>query len=282
MSGLWRRDCLYQVQVVGLALRALEPDEEIDVLEHLPRCPSCRAMLTDAERVLAGLGGSVPPARPPAELRGRILAQAAEAVQVQTVGSLSPATDPGMPTDARPARRPAESRPPGRPNPRHGGMSRRGRLVAAGLALVGVVAIGGMVAYSAQLAAERDAGIAQARTLGEIVTGLDRPGTLHATLTTPDGTALAAVVVQDGQRTLVTAGLTPNATDRETYVLWGIGDSGPRAVRAFDVLGRGTDVRTVGADVPAEGFIKYAISIEPGRAVPAAPTTVVASGPLEG
>lgn len=280
MSGLWRRNCLYNVQVAGLALHALEPDEEIDVLEHLPRCPSCRAALDDAERVLAGLGAGVEQADPPASLRGSILAEAAETVQGPG-GTPAPVEHEPEPAVAAAPRHRVPGRPPTRSAEHRTGLSRRARLVAASLVVAGLVAIGGLTAYSAQVTSERDAEITAARTLAEIVTGLDRPGALHATLATPDGRALAAVVVQDGQRTLVTAGLDPNATDRETYVLWGIGDSGPRAVGAFDVLGAGTDVRVVGPDVPGDGFTTYAISIEPGRAAPVAPSTVVAVGPLE-
>jgi len=322
MSELWRRDCLYRIQVAGLALHALEPDEEIDVLEHLPGCPACRAALLEAERVLVGLGSAVEQADPPASLRGAILAQVAETVQgtgqvvdhvesdaaetstgARAHAAASELTDAaadnaaddaaaadtptGPPSEPQPARRPVtrrrrlRSRRAARPSASRPGLSRRSRLVVASLALLGVVAFGGLVAQSVQLAEQRDAQSAQAQTLAEIVTGFTRPGTLHAKLATSDGTALAAVVVQDGQRTLVTSGLAPNAAERSTYVVWGLGDDGPRAIGTFDVLAAGTDVRTVGPDVPSDGFTRYAISIEPGRVAPASPTSVVASGALE-
>ncbi|MGQ0573770.1 MAG: hypothetical protein ACT4RN_06145, partial [Pseudonocardia sp.] len=223
MSGLWRRNCLYNVQVAGLALHALEPDEEIDVLEHIPGCPSCQAALTDAERVLAQLGGAVEQVQPPVTLRGSILAEAAETVQVpsrpQRVERV-PAAEPGVTVPAQhratSGRRRAADRRPARP-----GSSRRSRLVAATLALVGIVAIGGLAVRSAPRRAERDAETAQAQTLADIVTGLDEPGTRFATLAAPDGRVLAAVVVRDGRRTLVTSDeLAPNAAG-DIYVLWG-------------------------------------------------------------
>lgn len=283
MSGLWRRNCLYNVQVAGLAAHALEPDEEIDVLEHLPRCPSCRAALREAERVLAGLGTSIEQVDPPASLRGMILAEAAETVQTTPIEQPRVAAEGAA--DAHAAarhRRPSDgvpSRPVsiGRP-----GLSRRGQLLAASMVLVGLVTIGGLAAHSVQLTEQRDAEIAQAQTLAEIVTGFDAPGVRHATLAASDGKPLAAVVVRAGQRTLVTAGeLAPNAADRDTYVVWGIGVGGPRAISTFDILAAGTDVRSVGPDVPADNFSGYAISIEPGRVAPAEPSTVVAVGQLQ-
>jgi len=270
--------CHYQFQVVGLALHSLEPDEEIDVLGHLPRCRPCRAVLTDAERALAELGAATQQMALPSGLRTRILAEAAETVQDLTAGPLF-----GAAGEAPEAKAPEEQAqaPEGAAHARSG-PTRRRQLTAVGLMIVGIVGIGGLAYHSAQLSIERDTEIAQARELAEIVTGLTQPGARHATLTARNGAGLAAVIVQNGQRMLVVSGLAPNDAERETYVLWGIGGSGPRAVGVFDVNGVGTEVRTLGPDVSTDGFIKYAVSLEQGRAAPAIPTAVVASGDLQG
>lgn len=291
MSGLWRRDCLYKVQVTGLAMHALEPDEEIDVLEHLPRCPACQAALRETEQLLAGFGVSVEQVEPPASLRGAILAEASETVQVPPTEPVTAAAkdvpDERDATESDTLPRIAHRRPPGGPLARplpssRSGLSRRGRFVAASLVVAGLVAIGGLTAYSAQLTQQRDATVAQAQTLAEIVTQLDRPGAQHATLVDSVGRVLAAVVVLDGKRTLVTsADLPANAADRDTYVVWGLGQARPQAIGTFDVLAAGTDVRTVGPEVPADAFSGYAISIEQGRSAPVSPSTVVAVGQLE-
>lgn len=284
MSSLWRRNCLYQVQVAGLALHALEPDEEIDVLDHLQRCPSCQAALRDAERVLGGLGASIELVEPPAALRGAILAEAAETMQVSSPDSppFQEATDEIPAPIVAAAERFARHRPSVPVPPVRRGLSRRGGLVAASLVLAGLVAVGALGVQSAQLAEQRDAQVAQAQTLAEIVTRLDQPGSRHATLATAEGRAVAAVVVLDGQRTLVTSGdLAPNAVDRDTYVVWGLGSSGPQAIGTFDVVAAVTDVRTVGPEVPTDRFSGYAISIEQGRVAPVSPSTVVASGKLD-
>jgi hypothetical protein len=144
-----------------------------------------------------------------------------------------------------------------------------------GLAAAAVLGFGGLGAYTAHVAAERDAAVAQAQRIAEAV----RPGAARAVLRTPDGTPVAAVYVGDGTRTVVTAGLAPNDARASIYTVWGIAGETPHAIGTFDVASTGTDTHMVG---PAGGqYQAYAISLEPGRTMPALPTTVVASGPVE-
>jgi hypothetical protein len=293
MNASRRCDCPHNEQAVGWALHVLEPDEEMAVLLHLPRCSSCQVAVLEAERVLASLGASIEQIDPPASLRHTLLARVAETPQHPLM--LRPRTSP----EAAPQPLPAEP-PPSRhrrdvenddaalppstaPAARPSWFSQRGRrLIAASVALIGVLTVAGLSVRTTQVA-ERVAETAQAQTqtLAEIITQLDEPGTAHATLATPDGAKLAAVVVHDGQRTLVTAGLAPNARERDTYVVWGTGDGAPRPIAVFDVGGTGPDVRSVGFASEADGFSGYAISLEPGRAAPASPSTVVARGQVE-
>ncbi|MGH3612307.1 MAG: anti-sigma factor domain-containing protein [Pseudonocardia sp.] len=285
MNPSRQRNCPLNEQAVGWALHALEPEEEMEVLLHIPQCPSCQVAVLEAERILAALGASVEQIEPPATLRDALLAGAAETSQRSPM--LPPRASPEaglqpLPEGPGASRALDNDNPPARvtaPDKRPTWFSRRGRrLVAASLALVGVLTAGGLAIRATELA---ETAQTQAQTLAEIVTQLDEPGTTHATLTAADGAALAAVVVHDGRRTLVTAGLAPNASERDTYVVWGTGNGAPRSIATFDVDGQGTDVRNVGSASKADGYSGYAISLEPGRTAPASPTMVVAIGQVE-
>lgn len=133
--------CLYNVQAAGLALHALEPDEEIDVLEHIPRCASCQAVLDETERVLAEVAATIEQVDPPATLREAILAEAA-----QTVQSRPPATEEpeGAARGVHRWHRRVGGRAVRMPAPPRTGPTRRSRLMATALVLVGIVAIGGL------------------------------------------------------------------------------------------------------------------------------------------
>jgi anti-sigma-K factor RskA len=276
VSGPEMDGCPVNEQAAAWALHALEPDEEAAVLRHLPTCPSCRAVVADAEDVLARMGAAVEQVEPPPSLRSSLMAEVAETPQYgrPTPPQQRPATETARhrststsrPTDSRP------SRAAGRP--------RRGRrLVAAAVALVGVLAIGGLAVRTVQLQEQRDTEIAQAQTLNDLVAQLGRPGSHYALLAPENGSTVAAVVVADGQRQVFSLDLPANSVDRDTYVLWGLPNSGnPEPLGTFDVAGTGPDAHTVGAAAAGDNFGKYAISIEPGRTAPAVPTTVVAVG----
>jgi anti-sigma-K factor RskA len=58
------------------ALDALEPEEARGYEEHLAGCERCREELASLQGAAGALAYAAPPARPPEELRGRILAAA--------------------------------------------------------------------------------------------------------------------------------------------------------------------------------------------------------------
>lgn len=284
------RKCPLNEQAVGWALHALEPDEEIAVLLHMPQCASCQRAAGEAERVLATLGVAVPQAVPPPALRDSLMARVAQ----------TPQRTPLVHTGARPvvrtaaprvgsqngSRHRAEERRDTRPKDSRPGRGGRGRtwgrrLVAASLALVAVLAIGGLGLRNAQLERERDAEAAQTQAVSNLVDQLDRPGVQHALLARDDGSTVAAVLVENGSRRIFTIGLPNNAADRDTYVLWGIAEgSNPKALGTFDVSAADEGQQAVGATGTRESFIVYAVSLEPGRAAPASPSAVVAKGPV--
>lgn len=277
-----RSRCPLTEQAVGWALHALEPDEEMALLLHIPQCVECRAAVRDTEMVLTRFGASVEPVDPPARLRSSILSAAAETPQQRPAARLEPPTVPVVlpvtrqPSTPAPAPLPASRSAPasGRPSRRRGTIRRR--LVAVAAAVVAVVTIGGLGVRAEQLLSERDNVAARALTLTELVQQLNRP---HAILSGQDGTVVAAVVLAaDQQREVYTVGLTANAIDR-TYVLWGLKNGTPQALGAFDVAAADRGLRSVGTAMK-DGYQAYAISLEPGRTPPATPTDVVAKGAL--
>jgi hypothetical protein len=258
--------CPMSRQVAGFALHALEPDEEFEVRAHLGHCPECTVALRRHDAVLACLAWTVPPVPPPAGLRDRILHTARWAVPC-SVQRLPGRTEP-PPADRRTTAR------------------SRHRWLGAVIAAACVVAVGGLAGQAADLHRQRDAEVAQTRDLGRIVTGLDAPGSTHATLTDGNGTAVAAVVTGAGARRVVVADLPANDRAGSVYVLWGLGDStaggtgggtgaAPVPLGTFDATSGQTDVTTL---PPGGTFTAYAVSLEPGRTAPATPGHVVASG----
>jgi hypothetical protein len=273
--------CPRNEQAIGWALHSLEPDEEIAVLSHLPVCPSCRRAADDAVAVLGHLGAAVEQVDPPPALRNRLMAQVAETPQKPPAAPTPPrqpspqASMPPSRDEQRGSTRPADSRPG-----RASRWSRRTRqLVAGALALVAVLAIGGLAVRNVQLQQERDAQIAQIQSLENLLDQFDRPDVDHALLARDDGSTIAAVVVENGRQQVFPIGVPVNATDREIYVLWGIpdGSSTPEPLGTFDVTDATEGLLDVGS-AGTDNYAAYAISIEPGRAAPAVPTTVVASG----
>nr|WP_239029186.1 anti-sigma factor [Pseudonocardia acidicola] len=268
-------------------MHALEPGEELEVLRHLPTCPTCQAAVREAEELLSGLGASVEQVDPPAGLRDSLLSAAEETPQERPapLPQVTPEDEPAggagarVPQGGEPTRFPAAAaRPAG-----GGWLSSRSRkLVAASIALVAALSIGGLAVRTAQLQAERDAQTAQAQSIFDMVAQFDKPGTKHAWLTTrPGASPVAAVMVNGIEQQVVTVGLPPNATDRDVYVLWGMHDGTPQAIGTFDVTPTQSGPHNVGSAPEVGGFSGYAISIEPGRTAPASPSTVVASGQVE-
>ena len=274
-----RPQCTRTEQAVGWALHALEPDEEMDVERHVPTCPDCRAAVRDTEAVMTHLATAVEQVDPPPRLRASILDAAAATPQVP-----APPREPvAAPSPRHPRTASAVRSAALRPGlvRAEKGSTVAPRLIAAAAAVVAVVAIGGLGLRTFQLQQQLDSVTAQASTATDLVRELARPGVSHALLARPDGTAVAAVVLSGGQRDVYTLGLAANATDH-TYVLWGLKDmsSAPQPLGAFDVTARDPGLRVVG-ESGQDAYAAYAISLEPGRTPPAAPTDVVAAGNLE-
>jgi Anti-sigma-K factor rskA len=261
-------------EAVGWALHALEPEEEMDVQQHVPHCSDCRAAARDAEEVMSQLGTAVEQIDPPASLRDSIMSAAAEIPRPRPAASApGPGPAPVRPAEQTPSREPAPSRPGGTTRPPRSGRTTRRRLVALAAAAVALVAFAGLGVRVTQLQAERDTEASRAQALTQLVQQLGRP---HALLAADDGTTVAAVVLANGQRQVYTVSLAANAADH-VYVLWGVKGSTPEPLGTFDVATADRVVRDVGAS-GQDAYQAYAISLEPGRTMPATPTQVVAKG----
>ena len=265
-------------QAVGWALHALEPDEEMAVILHVPGCSSCRSAVEDAEQVLSQLGSAVEQVEPPPSLRESLMAAVADVPQ-QTRPVHAESVTPPIPRHR--AARQVPSGPPARPAARpRGSWITRPRLVAASVALLAVIAVGGLVVRTNQLEQQSQTLTAQAQGIADLVSQLDRPGVQHAILAADTGAAQAAVLLSDGQRKIYSVALPVNANDK-TYVLWGLrAGSDPTALGAFDVVTGQAGGRPVGAPGATDGFTDYAVSIEPGRTPPTKPSDVLAKGPV--
>jgi hypothetical protein len=79
-------------------------------------------------------------------------------------------------------------------------------------------------------------------------------------------------------RVSVVATRLPSNRADQTYVLWGLADGAPIALAAFDVASAAPGLHTVPSATGTERLTGYAVSLEPGRRSPAAPTDVLASG----
>ena len=189
-------ECPLTQQAVGWALHALEPDEEMAVLLHMPQCAACRAAAHDAEQVLSGLAGVVPLVEPPAGLRQRLMAEVAETPQRPHV--LRPLPPQPAPSDVP---EPATAPRLHRLDAEDAGSVRRGwfgqgsrsrRLVAASLAVAAAISIGALVVRTNQLEQQRDAESAQAQSLSRLITELGEPDSRYALLA--DATTVVGVV----------------------------------------------------------------------------------------
>jgi anti-sigma-K factor RskA len=279
---------------VGWVLRVLEPDEEATFTDHLDDCSACQRIVAETEDVTTLLGTAVEQVAPPPSLRTRLLAaaEAEDGARAASEASLLASSDRKAPSSAEGLALVADDDPAVVPLRRHrapeGGRGRWARRATAGLALAAalalVVAIGGLVAANRSLTEQRDTAAAAAARGDQVVQMMDaaaQPGTPHAVLATPEGAFVGLVVDRGRGPEMLASGLTPNDSEH-TYVLWGLADGKPVGLTAFGMSGSGPVVQSVPSVEAAGQFAGFAVSLEPGHAVPATPTQVVASGQTAG
>ena len=246
------RHCEQQELAVGWALHALEPADEAVFRAHLPGCERCQATVRETEEVGAVLALGVPQLQPPDVLGERIRELAGEARS----GPLRTFSLRG----------------------RNWRVTARWPLLAAAAVLVLAALSVGLGLRAVQLDAERDVAAQRAAELSEVLELAADPATRTVELTDPDGRPRARLLAGPDSYVLLPLALPANRTSDQTYVLWGLrpGDAVP--LRAFDVLAEPSAVRPIGPDATTDSFVGYAVSLDPGRTMPPAPSNVLASG----
>jgi len=250
--------CPHRELAVGWALHSLEPAEESLVAAHLPGCPECKVAATQSEELGAMLGLSVPELIPSAGLEQRILS-------VTGPRKVAPLVTP-----------PA---PPSPPVQRIFWLSRRrfGELAAAA-AVVLVAASVVLGVRVVQLGGQLDQAQRQVTAMSETIQTVADPAATRVPLVTKDGQAVGMVLASRNQVAVVPTRLPSNRVADQTYVLWGLAGETPIGLAAFDVPGGIPRLHPVPSATQTRAFTAYAISLEPGRRVPAVPTDVLASG----
>jgi hypothetical protein len=253
-------DCPHRELAVGWALHALEPAEESLVAAHMPECPICTDTAAETEKVGATLGLSVPEEIPSAALEQRILS-------VTGAGWAAPVVPLSSSTPA-PSTPPAQhiAKPP---------WLRTAELAAAMILVAAAVVLGVRVV---QLNGELDQTQGQITDVSEALQSAADPAAVRVPLLAKDGHAVVGMVLASGDRvSVITTRLPSNHVRDQTYVLWGLTAGAPIALASFDVVSPAPRLHAVPASTATGTFTGYAVSLEPGRHAPAAPTDVVAT-----
>lgn len=249
--------CPHRELAVGWALHALEPAEESLITAHLPECSECARIVVETEEVSASLGMSIPQEMPSPELGRRVLALAAPSVVAPVVPLVQPAQRPVPVLRAR---------------------ARVFAVAAAVIMIAASVALGSRVV---QLENQRNQTERQLAAMSEVMKRVADPGLERVPLVTTDGRAMGVVLAGRDNVVVVPTGLPANQVTDQTYVLWGLRGTEPRALAAFDVTPDAPASRTVRSVGGSARFTGYAVSLEPGRTLPAEPTDVIAMGQVE-
>ena len=260
----------YDELAAGYALHALDPADELEFAGHVEDCPRCLQALADYAEVATALADTAPAAEPDQHLGDRILAAAAADRSLSNGGRRAgpPAAVDGDSQAGKPSAGVASLCQHQHRRPRH---PRRLQLAAAAAAVL--IAGGGIWA-----GLSGNGGTPPALTAAGC---MHAPQCHEVELTDAAGHEPAAkVIVTAGSAWLVPTGIRADDTARHIYVLWQIsGAHVPLAVGSFDVRGHGdTPIRIGKLAVPYHGTLAFAVSLERGRTIPAAPSRLVALG----
>lgn len=243
----------------GYAVSALEPEEEETFTAHLRGCDRCKETLESLREVTAHLAYAAEPADPPADLGRRIL-DAAAAERPASFGTRPPVT-PLAPKVRRPGR-----------------VWQPTFHVATLAAAAAILAVLGMGVWNLSLRGDGDARQAALRRRDAALTCLTAPEAPKFQLTSAGGQR-AKTCLAGGSAYLVVDRLDRNDPASSVYVLWWMdAEEKPHAVERFDVESGGTGVYALPLNVSPAEVRAMAISLEPGRGLPAAPTRPIASG----
>jgi anti-sigma-K factor RskA len=277
----------FEELAAGYALDALEPADEQRFLRHARECRACAQALAGFREVAAALAETAPPAEPRPQLADRILAAAladldpgyrpaaASADSAPPAGFPPPAATPAVPgasdhaTPGDPAAAtPGDALPPGvvplRPRARR--WLRPASAAAAAALIAGGGIWGGLAATSS--GSQRPAACAHPQACPQVTLIAEGTHRVAATL-----------LIRGGKVWMKPARMAANPAG-DIYVLWQItGSHRPLAVGSFDVRpGAHAQVRIGALAASYHGTLAFAVSLEHGRTIPAAPSRVLATG----
>ncbi|HKA84047.1 MAG TPA: anti-sigma factor [Acidimicrobiales bacterium] len=249
-------------EIAVYALDGLEPDERAVVEAHLAECPVCQAELDGHLATLARLTPDEPAS--PA-----VWARISESIIAEGDEVLDRPRLEAVPHPDAPAAEPRRRRGGAPSSPRHLARRRPWERIA-GLAAAAVVLVAAAIGIGYVLGDRGEAPSSLADNAQDAINA----GDPVATLATPDGEAVARVVVTDTGTGYFLADDLPTLEEGRTYQLWQLDGDQPISL---GTLGDGTTAVTSVA-VPA-GTTTMAISAEAaGGAVSPTPDQIVAQG----
>jgi anti-sigma factor RsiW len=213
-------------------LGALERDEEAAVTEHLRTCPDIHQEVANLGEMTAYLDETIPLVEPPASLRSRILAAAADDLAARR------GAEAAAPTVAAPTPKPTRSPAPAPPAtsttaPREtadrvisldAARARRRNWGAWVVGLAAVLAIVALGAWNVSIQQQLNDTRTYQQRLSAALAQAGQPGSQVAVLTsTTPGSGLGGIAVMPatGNGSLVVTGLAPT-TGTQVYEAWAI------------------------------------------------------------
>ncbi len=224
---------------------ALDPDEMDAVREHLADCEDAHAELLELGEAATALLETVEPAEPPAALKERVMAAAAE----DLAEGRHPAAAPRVPA---PAVASAPSSQPVDLDVERARRRARFAWILAAAAIIVAVVLGG-----SNLLLRNDLSAAQAYRTGveQVLDLAAQPGSVTALLTGQEGAVSGlGAVGSDGTVRIAMRGLPPT-TGTQVYTAWSIaGDAAPVPIGDFTVGADGVAVASARAPTAAAGL----------------------------
>jgi hypothetical protein len=244
---------LYEELAVGHALNALEPEEEVTFLAHLPGCAACERAIAVHQETMGHLAYAAATEEPPASLLEGIRA--------------------GVSASGRSGAFPA---------PASLAAARQRRTVRMTTALIGVAAsfvlLAALVITSVNLNSRNNDLQQTTASFRASVSELLKPGAKDVPLAGSNGQAAAVITGSDVK--LVLSGVKANDAKKEIYVLWEQnGNSIPRAAGTFDVLPGEITVVSTGLKLSDPASVsRLMVTREPGRTAPANASEILYTG----
>lgn len=253
----------YEELVVGYALSALEPQDEQELVRHLPSCAACERDLALHRETLAQLAYAGAEVTPPPALWETIRR---DVVELSGPGAFSvhePSSRLSAVSDLRAARIRRLTSP-------------RARRVAAWTSLAAALVLGVALGAGLPMLHPDHGQQGVSDRLAAAVRAVETGPARTVPLTGKNGRVSAVAVVQSDRLSLIVDGLPRNDPASSVYVLWGqSGTNAPQALATFDVPDGKLDVVR---DLPlgAAGGPRpelYVITKEAGRTAPNGPQT---------